>query len=95
MNRMNPSGDSLSSCESYESYESLWRQGYMLEYSRPLHVRPLPGTFVLFPSWLMHRVRRHTLPAPRVSVSFNMWVAEEGGGIDAVQRLLDGLFELA
>lgn len=64
----------------------------MFEYSRPLHVRPLGGTFLFFPSWLMHRVRHHALPGARVSVSFNLWVAQEDGGIEALQRLFDGTF---
>ena len=32
------------------------------------------GTFVLFPSWLRHRVREHTGPTPRISISFNLVV---------------------
>jgi len=32
------------------------------------------GTFVLFPSWLRHRVRGHTGQKPRISISFNLVV---------------------
>ena len=43
------------------------------------------GSFVLFPSWLRHRVREHTGAAPRISVSFNL----------AVPNILDVTRELA
>ena len=70
------------------------RPGYFFEHSPPLHVPSEPGTFVLFPAWLMHRVRPHQLPRNRVSVSFNMWASDEasGGGIEAVRRAFDGIF---
>ena len=68
------------------------RAGYLHEHSPPVGVRPEPGAFALFPSWLMHRVRpHHRGGATRVSISFNLWVSDDEGG-DAVARLLDGAF---
>ena len=62
-------------------------------YAPPLHIAPAAGSFLLFPSWLMHRVLPHGLADARMSVSFNVWLSDEdGGGIDAVERLFDGLF---
>jgi uncharacterized protein (TIGR02466 family) len=80
-------------CHDLAAPDRQLRPGYMFEYSRPLHVRPHAGTLVLFPSWLMHRVRQHALPGARVSVSFNLWVAQEAdGGIGALRGLFDGVF---
>jgi hypothetical protein len=42
----------------------------------------------------MHRVRPHKLPRARVSVSFNVWIGDEEGGLGATQRLFDGAFAL-
>ena len=72
------------------------RPGYLFEYSPPLQIEPTPGTFLLFPAWLMHRVRPHALRhGVRASVSFNVWLADEPAGpsgspgIAATQRLFD------
>ena len=72
------------------------RPGYLFEHSPPLHVPAQPGSFVLFPAWLMHRVRPHGLPRHRVSVSFNLWASDEAGGaggsIEEVRRAFEGAF---
>ena len=75
------------------------RNGYLFEYAPPLQLEPTAGTLLLFPAWLMHRVRRHSRRrGVRVSISFNIWLADEdeapGGssgasGIAATQRLFD------
>ena len=54
------------------------------------------GTFVLFPSWLRHRVREHSGPRPRISISFNLVIpniVDVGTTLDedqARKELLDG-----
>lgn len=71
------------------------RNGYMYEYAAPLQIEPTPGTFLLFPAWLMHRVRPHSRKrAARVSISFNIWLADDeepssrpGSGLSATERL--------
>jgi hypothetical protein len=35
-------------------------------------VRPVPGTLVLFPSWLSHAVRPYTGDAVRISIALNL-----------------------
>ncbi|AXA68000.1 MULTISPECIES: TIGR02466 family protein [Pseudomonas] len=37
-------------------------------------ISPSSGTFVIFPSWLMHAVRRFTGQRPRISVAFNFGI---------------------
>lgn len=37
-------------------------------------VAPMTGTFLMFPSWLMHSVQRYCGSRPRVSVAFNFGV---------------------
>ena len=81
-------------CADLAAAERQLRPGYMFEYSRLLDVKPAAGTIVLFPAWLMHRVRQHALPRARVSVSFNLWLAEEGGGLESLEGVFDGFFEL-
>ena len=71
------------------------RPGYLFEYSPPLQFDPTPGAFLLFPAWLMHRVRMHPLATARVSVSFNVWLADEDGGLQATRRLFDAAFNVA
>ena len=71
------------------------RGGYLFEYAPPLQFAPTPGSFLLFPAWLMHRVRPHMLKGTRVSVSFNAWLADEDGGLRATRRLFEGAFEAA
>ena len=51
---------------------------------------PTPGSFVLFPAWLMHRVRPHDGDGARVSVSFNVWLGCDDGGIECVRPLFRG-----
>ena len=81
-------------CADMAASERQLRAGYVFEYSRLLNVRPRAGTIVLFPAWLMHRVRRHAFPRPRVSVSFNLWLADEDGGLEGLDGAFDGFFEL-
>jgi len=40
-------------------------------YGQRVHVRPVPGLMVLFPSWLYHFVHPHDSDEPRVSIAFN------------------------
>jgi uncharacterized protein (TIGR02466 family) len=81
-------------CEQIAAPTSSLRAGYLFEYSPPMQFAPTPGSFLLFPAWLMHRVRPHKLPRARVSVSFNVWIGDEEGGLGATQRLFDGAFAL-
>lgn len=37
-------------------------------------VAPATGTFIMFPSWLMHSVRRYNGTRPRISIAFNFGV---------------------
>ncbi|MFJ4345593.1 TIGR02466 family protein [Pseudomonas sp. NPDC089401] len=37
-------------------------------------VAPATGTFIMFPSWLMHAVQRYNGTRPRVSIAFNFGV---------------------
>ncbi len=37
-------------------------------------VAPASGTFIMFPSWLMHSVRRYNGKRPRLSIAFNFGV---------------------
>ena len=69
------------------------RHEYLFEYAPPLQIDPTPGAFVLFPAWLMHRVRPHGLATARVSVSFNVWLADEDGGLYTTRRLFDSVFD--
>ena len=71
--------------------EPVWR-GRLLEHSPPVHVQAAAGTVVLFPASVYHRVHPHTMPAARVTVAFNVWLAEDSkeAGVDGVQRVLDG-----
>lgn len=66
--------------------------GRFLEHSPPVHVQAAAGTVVLFPASVYHRVHSHTMPAARVTVAFNVWLAEDSkeAGVDGVQRVLDG-----
>ncbi len=38
-------------------------------------VKPSSGSFVMFPSWLLHSVSRYGGPRPRISVAFNFGVS--------------------
>lgn len=86
------------SCQRLSVASRALRAGYLFEFQRALQVPPLPGTFVLFPAWLMHRVRPHFhLNGVRASVSFNVWITEDDAGeagatssLSAVRRLFDG-----
>ena len=82
-------------CEALGSDSRSLRSGYLFEYSPPLQFDPSPGVFLLFPAWLMHRVRPHAQRTTRVSVSFNVWLADEGGGLDTTRRLFDAAFAAA
>ena len=66
------------------------RPGYLFEHAGTLQVPPTPGSFVLFPAWLMHRVRPHDGDGARVSVSFNVWLGCDDGGIECVRPLFRG-----
>ena len=82
-------------CDGLSSASHALRPGYLFEYAPPLQLEPSVGAFLLFPAWLMHRVRPHRLPAARVTVSFNVWLADDpDGGLRATRHLFDGLFEL-
>ena len=82
-------------CQDLEDETGQLRPGYIFEYSPPLQLGAASGTFVLFPSWVMHRVRAHWLKGSRVSVSFNVWLADEDGGVEHTRRLFDGVFAAA
>ena len=69
---------------------SRWTYG-MGEHVR---VQAVPGLFVLFPSWLQHYVAAHEGSGTRVSVSFNLWLADEDGGLEGLDGAFDGFFEL-
>ena len=49
-----------------EQVEVCWKRGRDIEQD----VRPVPGSLVLFPSWLPHKSRPHTGPDPRYTISF-------------------------
>jgi len=40
-------------------------------YGQRLHIRPVPGLMVLFPSWLYHFVHPSNSDAERISIAFN------------------------
>ena len=77
-------------CDHLGSDDAQLRPGYLFEHAGTLQVPPTPGSFVLFPAWLMHRVRPHDGDGARVSVSFNVWLGCDGGGIECVRPLFRG-----
>ena len=77
-------------CDHLGSDDAQLRPGYLFEHAGTLQVPPTPGSFVLFPAWLMHRVRPHDGDGARVSVSFNVWLGCDDGGIECVRPLFRG-----
>jgi len=83
-------------CEDFSLNGKQLRPNYLFEYAPPVFVSPSAGSFILFPSWLMHRVRPHRVPrAARISIAFNAWVADMHGGVGGVvSKLFDGAFTI-